>query len=132
MKKIFVVAISLVMFACNPEPAKVVNVEGDWRFDQFVEGEAELVPENQMMVKSIVNLFDGCSMSLNDGEISLTSGVAGKREGTYTVVDGKLNVQFGANSQFSLHVENQDSTALLILFNEGGEKETGKIVLLKQ
>lgn len=132
MKKLFVVVVSLVLFACNQQVAKDVNVEGNWKFDKYVEGKAELSPENEMMVKSIVNLFEGGSMSLKDGEISMNSATAGDREGTYTVTNGKLNVQFSKNSQFSLHVANQDSTGLLILFNEDGEKQTGKIVLIKE
>ena len=132
MKNLFVALVSLVLFACNQQPANEVNVEGNWKFDKHVEGDAKLNPENKMMVQSIVNLFEGGSVSLKDGKISMKSSAAGSRKGTYTVADGKLNVQFGENSQFSLHVANQDSTGLLILFNEGGEKETGKIVLLKE
>ncbi len=132
MKNLFIVAVSLVLFACNQQSSHVVNVEGDWKFDKHVEGEAKLNPENKMMVQSIVSLFEGGSMSLKGGKISMNSSEAGDRKGTYTVEDGKLNVQLGKNSQFSLHVANQDSTGLLILFNEGGEKETGKIVMLKE
>jgi hypothetical protein len=131
MKKTLVVLVCALLVACNQESDKEVHVEGNWKFEKYVEGKIELVPENEMMVKSIVNLFKGAQLSLQDGKVTMKSAAAGHRKGTYTVTDAKLHVQFSEKSQFSLHVSNQDSTRLLILFNENGEKQTGKIVLLK-
>lgn len=125
----FVAAAALFM-ACNSTPKQEVKVDGDWTFSEFVEGKAELNPQNQAMIQSIVKLFKDGSVSFKDGKINIQSPVAGKRSGTYTIEDGKLNAALGGNSQFSLHVANEAGN-LVILFNEDGSQETGKIVLKK-
>ena len=40
-------------------------------------------------------------------------------------------MEFGENSQVSLHIKN-DGENLAILFSEDGENETGKIILVKK
>ena len=132
MKKTLVVLVSAILVACNQQSGKEVHVEGNWKFEKYVEGRTKLVLEDEMMVKSIVNLFKGAHLFLQDGKVTMKSAAAGNRKGTYTVTDAKLHVQFSEKSQFSLHVSNQDSTRLLILFNENGEKKTGKCVFVKK
>ena len=50
---------SAVIFftACEPKPEVKVNVEGDWKFSEHVKGKAELNPQNQMMINTIVSVF---------------------------------------------------------------------------
>lgn len=132
MRKLVVVFASVgLFFACNQAPKQPVNVEGNWTFKEHVKGNAELNTQNEAMINSIVSLFEGGTISMQEGKVNLKSPVAGDRSGTYMVNDGKLDVAFGSKSQFSLHVANQDSN-LVILFNENGEAETGKIVLVKE
>lgn len=132
MKKVFFMMFSAVLLfaACEPKPELKVNVEGDWKFLEHVEGNAELNPQNQMMIKSIVSIFEDASISMKDGKISLESKGAGKRTGTYTIKNGKWDVSFGESGHLSLNVTNEKDN-LIVLFNEGGAEETGKIVLTK-
>lgn len=130
MKKLLFVAIVALFMACNSAPKEPLKVEGKWNFKEFVEGTAELNPQNQAMVNTIVNMFKDGSIEMAEGKVTLVSPSAGERSGTYTVEDGKLNVKFGENSQFALHVANENGN-LIILFNEDGSKETGKIVMAK-
>lgn len=129
MKKLLITISAGLLLACGTAK-KPVQVEGDWKFKEHVEGNASLNPQNQAMVTSIVKMFENGELSLKDGNATLSSPSVGDRQGTYTVEDGKLNVKLGENSQFALHVAN-DNGNLIILFNEDGSKETGKIVMTK-
>lgn len=60
-------------------------------------------PQNEAMINSIVKLFKDVTIWLKDVNIP----GAGKRSGTYTVEEGKINVALGGNDQFSLHVINE-------------------------
>jgi len=132
MKKVIMLMFSAVIFftACEPKPELKVNVEGDWKFSEHVKGKAELNPQNQMMINTIVSVFKDASISMKEGKISLESAGAGKREGTYTIKNGKWDVSFGGNNHLSLNVMNENDN-LIVLFKEGGAEETGKIVLTK-
>lgn len=127
MKKLLFVAITALFVACNSTPKEPVSVEGTWNYKEFVEGKTELNPQNQAMVNTIVEMFKDGSIAMSEGKVTLNSPSVGKRSGTYFVEDGKLNVKFGENSQFVLHVANEGGN-LIILFNEDGSTETGKIV----
>ncbi len=132
MKKVFALLIAVVVFvACSSEPKKELKVDGDWKFQSFVEGETKLNPQSQAMVKSILKIFEDGEVSFKEGNIEINSPGVGKRSGTYTVEDGKISAKLGENSQFVLHASNEGET-LVILFNEFGEKETGKIVMAKK
>ena len=92
---------------------------------------ANPVPENKAMIQSITSLFEDGKISFKEGKVSIKSPVAGNRNGTYTLKNGIIDMEFGANSQVSLHIKN-DGQNLAILFNEDGENETGKIILVKE
>ena len=132
MKKVFaIIIVALVFAACSSEPKKELKVDGDWEFQSFIEGETKLNPQSQAMVKSILKMFKDGEVSFKDGNIEINSPGIGKRSGTFSVEDGKISAKLGENSQFVLHASNQEET-LVILFNEFGEKETGKIVMAKK
>ena len=133
MKKTITILFSAVLFfaACNQEPAKKINVEGAWKFEQHIEGKAELNAQSAAMINSIVSLFKDGEVEFKEGNVNMKGPVVGNRKGTYTVKDGKLDVELGKGSQFSLHVKNEGAN-LIVLFNEDGDQETGKIVLVKK
>ena len=81
-------------------------------------------------MNSITSLFKDGTISFNKGNVNIKSPVAGNRTGTYTLKNGIIDMEFGENSQVSLHIKN-DGENLAILFSEDGENETGKIILAK-
>ena len=127
MPIIFLILICSV--AC--EPAKEIKVEGNWEFSELIQGKAELNNQNKAMIKSITSLFKDGEISFKEGNVTIKSPVAGNRTGTYTVKNGIIDMEFGENSQVSLHIKN-DGENLAILFSEDGENETGKIILVKK
>ena len=127
MPIIFLILICSV--AC--EPAKEIKVEGNWEFSELIQGKAELNNQNKAMIKSITSLFKDGEISFKEGNVTIKSPVAGNRTGTYTVKNGIIDMEFGENSQVSLHIKN-DGENLAILFSEYGENETGKIILVKK
>lgn len=112
------------------EPPKEVKVQGNWEFSELVKGKTELNRQNKAMIKSITSLFEDGTISFNKGNVNINSPVAGNRTGTYTLKNGIIDMEFGENSQVSLHIKN-DGENLAILFSEDGENETGKIILAK-
>ena len=64
-------------------------------------------PQNEAIINSIVKLFKDVTIWLKDVKVDMNIPGAGKRSGTYTVEEGKLNVALGGNDQFSLHVINE-------------------------
>ena len=128
MKLIKMFLVSLLFFACNNQVQQPLSVEGDWKFKAFVPGSQELNPQNQAMVDAIVDLFKDGTVHFQGDSIRLNSPSAGQRAGTYTLEAGKINAALGGNSQFSLNALNENGN-LVILFNEDGNAETGKIVL---
>lgn len=132
MKKIILILFGtvLILTACDQKPTKQVKVDGEWKYSEFVEGNAELDFQNKAMVNTIVSLFKDSKITMEKGIISLESPAAGSKNGTYTINNGRLDCEFGPNNQLSLHVDNEGEN-LIILFNENGAKETGKIILTK-
>lgn len=83
------------------------------------------------MINSIVALFKDGKISFKEDNVAIKSSVAGDKSGIYTIRNGIINMEFGENSQVSLHIKN-DGENLAILFSENGENETGKIILVKK
>lgn len=131
MKKVMAFLFSAVLLFTACEPVKEVKVEGDWKFSEHVQGKAKLNPQNQAMITSIASLFIDGSISLKEGKVEMASPKGGSRKGTYTISNGKLDMAFGAKNQVSINVMNEGQN-LIVLFNEGGVEETGKIVLVKK
>ena len=133
MKKSVTVILSVIVLffsSCEGTPKKEVNVVGDWKFEQFVEGTEKLSPQANAMVEAILSIFKDCKVSYNeDGTVSMTSPVVGSKTGTYTVADGKLDQQMGKGTQFILNVKN-DKEKLVILLNEEDTPTSGKILLV--
>ena len=82
------------------------------------------------MIKSITSIFKDGEISFKDGNVTIKSPVAGNRIGTYTLNNDVIDMEFGANSQISLHMKNEGEN-LAILFSKDGENETGKILMIK-
>lgn len=123
-------AIVLFLTSCEGTPKKEVNVVGDWKFEQFIEGTEKLSPQSEAMVNAIVSIFKDCEVSYKaDGNVVMKSPVVGNKTGTYTLDNGKLDQQLGKGTQFVLHLTN-DKEKLVILLNEEDTKETGKILLV--
>jgi len=118
--------------ACDSTPAKEVNIVGDWEFEKYVAGTAEMTPQSEAMVNAIVSVFEDCKVSyLVDGKVNMTSPVVGTKSGNYTVTDGKLDQQMGKTTQFILHVKNEGKK-LVVLLNEKDDESIGKIILTAQ
>lgn len=133
MKKVLFGLLSVVMIciSCEGNPPKKVNIEGNWKFDEHVKGTGDLNVQHQAIVKSIVSVFENGTVNYkSDGTLTMNSPVVGKKQGTYTVNNGKLEQHMGKNSQFILHVQNEGEK-LAILFNEDGDASIGKILLVK-
>lgn len=134
MKKLVfgILAATIVLLSCEGKAPKTVDVKGNWEFSKHIEGTGELSVQEQAMVKSIVSVFqDGSVNYKEDGTLTMESPRVGKRTGTYSINDGKLEQKMGENSQFILHVQNEGEN-LAILFNEGGDASVGKIILTKK
>ena len=133
MKKVATVILSaMVLFftSCEGTPKKEVNVIGDWKFEQFIEGTEKLSPQSEAMVNAILSIFKDCEVSYKaDGTVAMTSPVVGSKTGTYTIDNGKLDQQMGERTQFILHLKN-DKEKLVILLNEDDTKESGRILLV--
>ena len=133
MKKVATVILSaMVLFftSCEGTPKKEVNVIGDWKFEQFIEGTEKLSPQSEAMVNAILSIFKDCEVSYkSDGTVAMTSPVVGSKTGTYTLDNGKLDQQMGERTQFILHLKN-DKEKLVILLNEEDTKESGRILLV--
>ena len=127
MNKLLSMLTIVVLLGCNEQSNTTLMVEGDWKFSSFVEGNEELNAQNKAMVKSIVELFEDGTVSFYQDSIRIQSPTAGKRMGTYVIEEGKINASLGGNSQFSLNAMNEGGN-LVILFNEDGATETGKII----
>jgi hypothetical protein len=93
MRKVATVILSaMVLFftSCEGTPKKKVNVVGDWKFEQFIEGTAKLSPQSEAMVSAIVSIFKDCEVSYKaDGTVAMTSPVVGSKTGTYTLDNGE-------------------------------------------
>tara|TARA_B100000767_G_scaffold268192_2_gene288057 strand:- start:17 stop:418 length:402 start_codon:yes stop_codon:yes gene_type:complete len=133
MYKVIAILFSAVLLitACEPGKNVIVNVEGDWKFSEYVQGKAALNPQNKSMVNAIISIFENGSISLKEGKVEMLSPKRGNRTGTYTLENGKLDMAFGDNNQVSLNVMNEENN-LIVLFNEGDPEETGKIILVKK
>ena len=131
MKKLIPIIFLILICSIACEPAKEIKVEGNWAFSELIQGKAELNNQNKAMIKSITSLFKDGEISFKEGNVTIKSPVAGNRTGTYTVKNGIIDMEFGENSQVSLHIKN-DGENLAILFSEDGENETGKIILVKK
>ena len=131
MKKLIPIIFLILICSVACEPAKEIKVEGNWEFSELIQGKAELNNQNKTMIKSITSLFKDGEISFKEGNVTIKSPVAGNRTGTYTVKNGIIDMEFGENSQVSLHIKN-DGENLAILFSEDGENETGKIILVKE
>ena len=131
MKKLIPIIFLILICSLACEPAKEIKVEGNWEFSELIQGKAELNNQNKAMIKSITSLFKDGEISFKEGNVTIKSPVAGNRTGTYTVKNGIIDMEFGENSQVSLHIKN-DGENLAILFSEDGENETGKIILVKK
>ncbi|MAS52571.1 MAG: hypothetical protein CMD20_05145 [Flavobacteriales bacterium] len=131
MKKLMPIIFLILICSVACEPAKEIKVEGNWEFSELIQGKAELNNQNKAMIKSITSLFKDGEISFKEGNVTIKSPVAGNRTGTYTVKNGIIDMEFGENSQVSLHIKN-DGENLAILFSEDGENETGKIILVKK
>ena len=131
MKKLIPIIFLILICSVACEPAKEIKVEGNWEFSELIQGKAELNNQNKAMIKSITSLFKDGEISFKEGNVTIKSPVAGNRTGTYTVKNGIIDMEFGENSQVSLHIKN-DGENLAILFSEYGENETGKIILVKK
>ena len=131
MKKLIPIIFLILICSLACEPAKEIKVEGNWEFSELIQGKAELNNQNKAMIKSITSLFKDGEISFKEGNVTIKSPVAGNRKGTYTVKNGIIDMEFGENSQVSLHIKN-DGENLAILFSEDGENETGKIILVKK
>tara|TARA_B100001778_G_scaffold305904_1_gene284825 strand:- start:1880 stop:2275 length:396 start_codon:yes stop_codon:yes gene_type:complete len=131
MKKLIPIIFLILICSVACEPAKEIKVEGNWEFSELIQGKAELNNQNKAMIKSITSLFKDGEISFKEGNVTIKSPVAGNRTGTYTVKNGIIDMEFGENSQVSLHIKN-DGENLAILFSEDGENETGKIILVKK
>lgn len=131
MKKLIPIIFLTLICSVACEPAKEIKVEGSWEFSELFEGKTELNNQNKAIIKSITSLFKDGEISFKEGNVTIKSPVAGNRTGTYTVKNGIIDMEFGENSQVSLHIKN-DGENLAILFSEDGENETGKIILVKK
>lgn len=135
MKKaltIVLAAFVLVLTSCEGTPPKKVNMEGDWKYESFVEPTADLTPQAKKMIESIASIFIDCEINYDkEGKVKMTSKVLGSKEGTYTVTNGRLDQQMGAGTQFILHVQNEGEK-LAIILNEEGDASVGKIILAKK
>ena len=131
MKKIILNTFLVLLTVVACQSPQEIKVEGNWVFGELIEGKAELNNQNKAMIQSITSLFEDGEISFKEGKVSIKSPVAGNRNGTYTLKNGIIDMEFGANSQVSLHIKN-DGQNLAILFNEDGENETGKIILVKE
>lgn len=133
MRKVATVILSvMVLFfiACEGTAKKEVNVIGDWKFEQFIEGTEKLSPQSEAMVNAILSIFKDCEVSYKaDGTVAMTSPVVGSKTGTYTLDNGKLDQQMGERTQFILHLKN-DKEKLVILLNEEDTKDSGRILLV--
>ena len=57
MKKLILsLVFAVALIACG-EADKPVNVNGDWKFKEHVEGTMNMNPQNEAMINSIVKLF---------------------------------------------------------------------------
>lgn len=130
MKKLILSAAFAFMLVACSEPIKL-EVSGDWKFKEHVTGTASLNPQQQAMVTSISNLFRDGEISMHDGNISIKSPLGGNRSGTYTVKDGRLSTEFGANNQIILNDRNEGEH-LVVLFGDATVDELGKLVLEKK
>ncbi len=131
MKKIILNTFLVLLTVVAGQSPQEIKVEGNWVFGELIEGKAELNNQNKAMIQSITSLFEDGEISFKEGKVSIKSPVAENRTGTYTLKNGIIDMEFGANSQVSLHIKN-DGQNLAILFNEDGENETGKIILVKE
>lgn len=135
MRKSGIVILSVVIMlitvvGCENKAAKPVEILGDWKFEKYVPGTVELSPQSEAMVNAIVSVFKDCEVSyLENGQVRMSSPVIGRKSGTYTVVDGKLDQQMGKGTQFILHVQNEGGK-LVVLLNEDAIESVGKIVLI--
>lgn len=125
-----------IVFACiicfiACQPTKEIDLEGTWYFSEHIEGNAELNAQSKAMIKSITSIFKDGTISFKEGTVVMKSPVAGDRTGTYTAGNGVVDMEFGKSSQISLHIKNENNN-LVILFNENGEDETGKIILTQK
>ena len=130
MRKLIPVVFLSIIFTIACEPAKNVEVEGNWKFSELIKGKIELNNQNKAMIKSITSIFKDGEISFKDGNVTIKSPVAGNRIGTYTLNNDVIDMEFGANSQISLHMKNEGEN-LAILFSKDGENETGKILMIK-
>ena len=131
MKTLIPIVLSHIICFTACQPTKKTNIEGNWSFSEHIEGKAELNSQSKAMIKSITSIFKDGTISFKEGTVVMKSPVAGHRTGTYTVVNGVVDMEFGETSQISLHIKNENNK-LVILFNENGEDETGKIILTQK
>ena len=130
MRKLIPVVFLSIIFTIACEPTKNVEVEGNWKFSELIKGKIELNNQNKAMIKSITSIFKDGEICFKDGNVTIKSPVAGNRIGTYTLNNDVIDMEFGANSQISLHMKNEGEN-LAILFSKDGENETGKILMIK-
>lgn len=131
MKKVMAILFSVVVLLTACEPEVKVNLDGDWKFSEMIEGSAELNNQNQNMVVAIKSIFNNAELSFKEGKVGLMSPSRGKMDGTYSISNGKLDMEFGGNNQISINVRNEGEK-LVVLFGQDYIDETGKILFEKK